>query len=163
MNFGELILNEPLVKCFASTTPETDSETNYCDAIPDMPWVDVDVARRLERERDEAREELAEAKREAENLAKSIYRSEYSDNDTGWELLESVAGVISQIDNFYAGVREQRDEARELAEAYKEYAQLLGAEINDMVIHAHVHGLKFSRFEQGKVLHEKIKQLEKKK
>lgn len=65
----------------------------------------------MKRERDEAREELAEAKREAENLAKSIYRSEYSDNDTDWELLDSVAGVISQIDNMYAGVREQRDEA----------------------------------------------------
>ena len=57
-------------------------------------------------------------------------------------------------------VERERDEARELAEAYKEYAQVLGVEINDMVIHAHVHGLKFSRFEQSKVLHEKIKQLE---
>lgn len=64
---------------------------------------------------------------------------------------------------FARKLERERDEARELAEAYKEYAQLLGAEINDMVIHAHVHGLKFSRFEQGKVLHEKIKQLEKKK
>ena len=40
-------------------TPETDLETIYCDAIPDMPWVDVEVARRLEQERDEAREDLS--------------------------------------------------------------------------------------------------------
>lgn len=37
-------------------TPETDAETNYCDAMPNMPWVDAEVSRRLERERDEARE-----------------------------------------------------------------------------------------------------------
>ena len=71
-----------------------------------------EIIPKLTQERDEAREKLAEAKREAENLARSIYRTEYSDNDTGWGLLESVAGVISQIDNMYAGVREQRDEAR---------------------------------------------------
>ncbi len=56
--------------------------------------------------------------------------------------------------------KRQRDEARELAEAYKEYAQLLGDEINDMVTLAHVHGWQSPRIEQGKVLREKIKQLE---
>jgi NTP pyrophosphatase (non-canonical NTP hydrolase) len=54
----------------------------------------------------------------------------------------------------------ERDEARELAEAYKEYAQLLGDEINSMAAVAHFHGWKSSRVEQGKVLREKIKQME---
>lgn len=39
-------------------TPETDAETIYCDAMPNMPWVDADICRKLERERDEAREAL---------------------------------------------------------------------------------------------------------
>lgn len=59
-----------------------------------------------------AEAELDAAKRAAESLATSIHRSEYSDV-TQWELCDSVAGVISQIDNMYAGVRKQRDEARE--------------------------------------------------
>jgi len=74
---------------------------------------------------------------------------EQVDNGETWPIL-----------TFARKLERERDEARELAGAYREYAQLLGAEINDMAIHAHVHGLKFSRFEQSKVLHEKIKQLE---
>jgi hypothetical protein len=42
-------------------TPETDAETIYCDAMPNMPWVDADICRKLERERDEAREALRKA------------------------------------------------------------------------------------------------------
>ena len=67
---------------------------------------------KIERERDEARELLRLSSIEANALATSIQKSEYSDvND--FQLCESVAGVISQINNMYAGVREQRDEARE--------------------------------------------------
>ena len=68
----------------------------------------VDENQKLERERDEARGEL-------NALATSIQKSEYSDAKE-FELLGSVAGVISQIDNMYAGVRQQRDEAREIAQ-----------------------------------------------
>ena len=57
-------------------------------------------------------------------------------------------------------VEQERDEARELAGAYKEYAQLLGDEVNSMATVAHFHGWKSSRVEQGKVLREKIKQME---
>jgi chromosome segregation ATPase len=63
-------------------------------------------------ERDEAREELHKASVEANALATSIQKAEYSDAKE-FELLGSVAGVISQIDNMYAGVRQQRDKARE--------------------------------------------------
>jgi len=65
----------------------------------------------LQRERDEAREELHKANVEANALATSIQKAEYSDAKE-FELLESVAGVISQIDNMNAGVRKQRDEWR---------------------------------------------------
>jgi hypothetical protein len=66
----------------------------------------------MQKERDEAREELHKASVEANALATSIQKAEYS-NAKEFELLGSVAGVISQIDNMYAGVRQQRDEARE--------------------------------------------------
>ena len=62
--------------------------------------------------------------------------------------------------DFCRKLERERDEARELAEAYKEYAQLLGDEINSMATVAHFHGWKSSRVEQGKVLREKIKQME---
>ena len=72
------------------------------------------------RERDEARELLRLSSIEANALATSIQKSEYSDvND--FQLCESVAGVISQINNMYAGVREQRDEARESLKHITEY------------------------------------------
>lgn len=69
-------------------------------------------ANRFVRERDEAREQLRKASVEANTLAKSIQKTEYPDAKE-FELLGSVAGVISQIDNMYAGLRQQRDEARE--------------------------------------------------
>ena len=76
------------------------------------------VVNKLCEERDEARELLRLSSIEANALATSIQKSEYSDvND--FQLCESVAGVISQINNMYAGVREQRDEAREKSERYR--------------------------------------------
>jgi hypothetical protein len=78
----------------------------------------------LKDERDEARELLRLSSIEANALATSIQKSEYSDvND--FQLCESVAGVISQINNMYAGVREQRDEAREAFKiVYNERVQM---------------------------------------
>jgi chromosome segregation ATPase len=110
-----------------SDTPETDAETMQdewdhadTDFGPFEPstMVSADFARRLERERDEAREELHKASVEANALATSIQKAEYSDAKE-FELLGSVAGVISQIDNMYAGVRQQLDEARHEIEGWK--------------------------------------------
>ena len=56
--------------------------------------------------------------------------------------------------------KQERDEAREQAAVFKDYAQLLGDEIDDMAVFAGVHGWKSSRIEQGKLLRDKIKQLE---
>jgi hypothetical protein len=50
--------------------------------------------------------ELNEAKREAEDLANIMYKKYYA-NDTDavpFELCDSVAGVITQIDNMVAGL-----------------------------------------------------------
>ena len=66
---------------------------------------------RMTRERDEARAELSMANIEACALATAIQKSEYPDAKN-FELRNSVAGVISQINNMYAGIRQQRDEAR---------------------------------------------------
>ena len=105
-------------------TPETDAAIN--------PLININrlfkTSQKLERELDEAREELRKASVEANTLATSIQKAEYPDAKD-FELLDSVAGVISQIDNMYAGVRQQRDEARQqrdrLAEALKEYREAL--------------------------------------
>lgn len=55
------------------------------------------------------------AKEEALCLARSIHASEYPDAES-WEPLDTVSGLISQIDNMYAGIREQRDYWRMKAE-----------------------------------------------
>jgi hypothetical protein len=59
-----------------------------------------------------------------------------------------------------AQLRRERDEARELVKYYQEYSKLLIGEINETAALAHVCGWRSNRYEQGKVLREKIKQLE---
>jgi sugar-specific transcriptional regulator TrmB len=104
-------------------TPETDAAWScfkgYMEPLQDVK----DLSSKLERERDEAREQLSAAKREAEYLATSIHRAEYSNVAPNWGLCDSVAGVISQIDNMYAGVREMRDEARDAIRALAEHGE----------------------------------------
>ena len=57
-------------------------------------------------------------------------------------------------------IERERDEARELVKVYQEYTKLLCDEINDTAALAYVHGWRTNRYEEGKVLREKIKQLE---
>lgn len=57
---------------------------------------------RLQAERDSAMQE-------ASYLAMSIWRSEFQKVSPDFELCDSPAGVISQIDNMYAAIRGQRD------------------------------------------------------
>lgn len=98
----------------------------------ETPWSDWVYADKARKlERDEARNKLADAMQEVDLRVLDFER-----------------------------MKGERDEARELAAAYKEYAQLLCDEINDMVLLANVHGWKSFRYEQGKVLREKIKQME---
>jgi hypothetical protein len=47
---------------------------------------------------------LAEAKREAESLAMSLWEKYYKEESPNFELCDSVAGVISQIDNMTTGL-----------------------------------------------------------
>ena len=48
--------------------------------------------------------ELADAKREAESLALSLWEKHYKEYAPNFELCDSVAGVISQIDNMTTGL-----------------------------------------------------------
>lgn len=80
----------------------------------------------LTTDRDAAHEELRKAKVEAETLAKSIWRSEFKNESPEWRLCDTVAGVISQIDNMYAGVRTQRDAAIARAEKAEQSCATLG-------------------------------------
>ena len=66
---------------------------------------------------EQLREALGRAHREALSLAQSIWRSEYRRKSPDWEPCDTVAGIITQIDNMYAGVRRQRDEARAALQA----------------------------------------------
>jgi len=57
---------------------------------------------------------VAEAQREANSLAISLWKQYYQDVAPNFELLDTPAGVISQIDNMTAGVCSQIDEARKI-------------------------------------------------
>ena len=48
--------------------------------------------------------ELADAKREAESLALGLWEKHYKEESPNFGLCDSVAGVISQIDNMAAGL-----------------------------------------------------------
>lgn len=61
-----------------------------------------EVIKQLTAERDAAM-------REASELAMCIWRSEFRNESPEFELCDSPAGVISQIDNMFAGIRQQRD------------------------------------------------------
>lgn len=68
--------------------------------------------------------ELEEAKADAVRLAESIWGAEYQSRAPEWRVLNTVRGVISQIDNMYTGIRDQRDHAnKQLAEATSRDAQ----------------------------------------
>lgn len=108
-------------------TPRTTSarRKSHCEHLPRY-IVDVTISEEIEREADASEEKIRELEAELDNaeaalgkahieanaLALSIYRKEYADKAPDWHPLDDVGGLISQIDNMYAGVRQQRDEAR---------------------------------------------------
>jgi hypothetical protein len=79
----------------------------------------------LETELNAAKAEIERSKREAAALATVIWQQEYANKAPQWGLCDSVPGIISQIDNMFAGVRNERDELRaKLAEAENERERL---------------------------------------
>lgn len=58
---------------------------------------------------------VGDAKRELTELATSIWRAEFRRDAPNWSPLPDLCGLISQIDNMYAGVRSQRDEQADRA------------------------------------------------
>lgn len=58
-----------------------------------------------------ARAELEHGKDELRRLMQVIWRQEYRNEAPDWQPLPDLVGMITQIDNMYAGVRQQRDEA----------------------------------------------------
>ncbi len=56
-------------------------------------------------------QQLAGAKRESENLALSLYNKHYADEPDAvpFELCDSPAGVITQIDNMVCGLKNFKD------------------------------------------------------
>ena len=93
-------------------TPRTISamslKKNYELSEKDCPvyenYVHAEVCAEIERE-------LAEAKREAEYLATALNRRYYAEEAPNWGLCDSVAGVISQIDNMAAGLGQRAEKA----------------------------------------------------
>lgn len=64
--------------------------------------------------------EVALAQREADSLAQSLNRRFYSEEASNWGLCDSVAGVISQIDNMAAGLGQRAEKAEAEVERLKE-------------------------------------------
>ena len=64
---------------------------------------------RLRKRIAELEAEAAASKREAESLCMSIYRRKYKTTAPDFRLCDSVAGVISQIDNMAAGILEDNE------------------------------------------------------
>lgn len=58
---------------------------------------------------EELLDERDAAMREASELAMCIWRSEFRNESPEFELRDSPAGVVTQIDNMFAGIRQQRD------------------------------------------------------
>jgi len=67
----------------------------------------------------ELEDSLAAAKREAENLAMFLWKKYYKEDSPRFELCDSVAGVISQIDNMATGLV-KRPTAQSLAAIQRE-------------------------------------------
>lgn len=59
-----------------------------------------------------ADDELTRGKDELRRLMDVIWRSEFRIEAPNWKPLDDLPGMVSQIDNMYAGVRAQRDQAR---------------------------------------------------
>jgi hypothetical protein len=57
-------------------------------------------------------DELRHGKDELLRLMDSIWSAEFSREAPNWKPLDDLPGMVSQIDNMYAGVRAQRDQAR---------------------------------------------------
>jgi len=73
----------------------------------------------LKQERDEFRKIVFDSHREAHDLAIAMHRNYYMETAPHWEPLPEVPGLISQIDNMYAGVRGKHEEAlHALRQAY---------------------------------------------
>lgn len=62
--------------------------------------------------RPDAGDELERGKAEIQTLIESIWRAEFRNDAPNWKPLDDLPGMISQMDNMYAGVRQQRDQAR---------------------------------------------------
>lgn len=56
--------------------------------------------------------QLEQSKREAESLALSLHKRHYKNESPNFELCDSVAGVISQIDNMTSGLGEQLEQCK---------------------------------------------------
>ena len=78
-----------------------DAHRRYAQAT-----IDASGITRLTAERDAALAELRQ-------LTGSIWKAEYRKTAPDWQPLPDLVGLITQLDNMYAGVREQRDAARE--------------------------------------------------
>ena len=100
----------------ADAIKELVAEKKYWENDSAAAW-DMCEARKLLAEKAEA--ERDEGKREADILATLLWERHYKDAAPDWKLLNTVSGVISQIDNMTAGIVAELDELREEIEDLK--------------------------------------------
>ena len=75
----------------------------------------LEVIECLEQARDtisDLEDEIADSKREAKSLAMSLWYKHYQDVSPDFELCDSTAGVIAQINNMSAGLAEKVEELK---------------------------------------------------
>lgn len=56
-------------------------------------------------------DELTKGKAELRRLLEVIHKSDYAEKAPTWRPLDDLVGMVTQIDNMYAGVRAERDQA----------------------------------------------------
>lgn len=99
------------------------SSTNDADRLREIAnWLDTKFRRTPPASQSgEALVELQQGKDELRRLMQVIWQQEYRKEAPDWRPLADLVGMVTQIDNMYAGVRQQRDKAlHELASARAE-------------------------------------------
>jgi len=85
---------------------------SYCNSCRDALEITNNELRDLRAALKTLTRENAKARREVLGLIESIWKNEFRNEAPEWKPLSYLVGMITQLDNMYAGVRSQRDEAR---------------------------------------------------
>ena len=78
-------------------------------------FTDGDISR-LKKRVEDLEESERKARLEAETLARAMWRRWYKEDSPNFELCDSTAGIITQIDNMVAGMKREKEEPLRFAD-----------------------------------------------